>query len=60
MPKIIIDDWTEHDGAPHLISGQDDGPYAEIVLGNAVGLSQFGVHLERIPARFTVVSSALA
>ncbi len=49
MPKIPTADWTAHEGSPHPISGQDDGPYAEIVLGNAVGLSQFGVRLERIP-----------
>lgn len=50
MPKIDTTDWTEHKGGPHPISGQDDGPYAEIALGDAVGLTQFGVHLERIPA----------
>ncbi|MDX8347739.1 cupin domain-containing protein [Cognatiyoonia sp. IB215446] len=31
------------------ITGEDDGPYADISLGDAVGLSQFGVHLERLP-----------
>lgn len=39
----------EYCGGPHRVSGQDDGPYAEIALGDKVGLSQFGVHLERIP-----------
>ena len=49
MPKIDTTHWTDHPGGPHPITGQDDGPYAEIALGDAVGLTQFGVHLERIP-----------
>lgn len=49
MPKIDTTCWTEHKGQPHPVSGQNDGPYDEIALGDAVGLSQFGVHLERIP-----------
>ena len=49
MPKIATDSWTEHAGVAHPISGQNDGPYAEMPLGDAVGLSQFGVHLERLP-----------
>lgn len=31
------------------MSGQDDGPYEDIPLEDNVGLSQFGVHLERLP-----------
>ncbi|MBM2292850.1 cupin domain-containing protein [Sulfitobacter pseudonitzschiae] len=49
MPKISTGNWTEHVGTTHAISGQNDGPYAEIVLGDQVGLSQFGAHLERLP-----------
>ena len=49
MPKININGWTHHPGGPHPISGQDDGPYSETALGDVVGLSQFGVHLERLP-----------
>jgi len=49
MPKIRTDQWEEHAGAPNPISGQNDGPYAEISLGQATGLSQFGVRLERLP-----------
>ncbi|WP_298973419.1 cupin domain-containing protein [uncultured Roseobacter sp.] len=49
MPKITGREWSEHDGAPNPISGQDDGPYAEIHLGDAVGLTQVGVRLERLP-----------
>lgn len=40
----------EHVGHPHPHSGQNDGPYGVKPLGDAVGLSQFGVHLERLPS----------
>lgn len=50
LPKIETPNWTEHVGKPHPVSGQNDGPYAEKPLGDAVGLSQFGVHLERLPS----------
>ncbi len=49
MPKIDTSRWVDHMGQPHPVSGQNDGPYSEIALGDQVGLSQFGVHLERIP-----------
>ena len=49
MPKISTDDWTEYEGGPNPISGQDDGPFAKVPLGDVVGLTQFGVHLERLP-----------
>ena len=49
MPKVTTSQWTEHRGGPNPISGLDNGPYAEFPLGDAVGLSQFGVHLERLP-----------
>lgn len=49
MPKIDTTRWTDHEGQPHPVSGQNDGPYSDIALGDGVGLSQFGVHLERIP-----------
>lgn len=49
MPKITGRDWVSHAGGPNPISGQNDGPYAEIALGDQVGLSQFGIHLERLP-----------
>lgn len=50
MPKISADQWNDHIGKPHPLSGQNDGPYGEKPLGDAVGLSQFGVHLERLPS----------
>lgn len=49
MPKIQRRDWIEHPGEPNKLSGQNDGPFAVIPLGDTVGLSQFGVHLERLP-----------
>jgi uncharacterized cupin superfamily protein len=50
LPKIATDQWTEHVGEPNPLSGQNDGPYAKIPLGDVVGRSQFGVHLERLPS----------
>ena len=50
MPKIATEQWKKHVGEPNPHSSQNDGPYAEIALGDAVGLSQFGVHLERLPS----------
>lgn len=49
MPKITNREWTEHAGGANPISGQDDGPYADRTLGDVVGLSQFGVRMERLP-----------
>jgi uncharacterized cupin superfamily protein len=49
MPKIDIPDWTEGAGGVHPLFGRDNGPYGEIALGDAAGLTQFGVRLERLP-----------
>jgi uncharacterized cupin superfamily protein len=49
MPKIDTTRWTQQAGAVNRISGQNDGPYAELVLGDQAGLGQFGVRLERLP-----------
>ncbi|MDU8942464.1 cupin domain-containing protein [Ovoidimarina sediminis] len=49
MPKITIQDWAAHAGGVNPLFGRDAGPYAEIVLGEAAGLTQFGVRLERLP-----------
>ncbi len=48
MPKINITDWIEIAGAPNSITGINDGPYAEKVLGDSAGLKQFGVRLEQL------------
>lgn len=50
MPKIRTDHWRQHIGAPHPKTGQNDGPYDDIALGDMIGLTQFGVRLERLPA----------
>ncbi|MFC6637607.1 cupin domain-containing protein [Sulfitobacter sediminilitoris] len=49
MPKIEHSIWSEHAGGVHQVIGLDNGPYANLPLGDVVGLSQFGVHLERLP-----------
>lgn len=49
MPKIRTDQWRMHPGGPHPVSGQDDGPSADIALGDAIGLTQFGARLEKLP-----------
>lgn len=49
MPKIEHSIWSEHAGGVHPVIGLDNGPYANLPLGDVVGLSQFGVHLERLP-----------
>ena len=48
MPKLTLTRWTEHPGMVKRLSGQNDGPYADLVLGDQVGLTQFGVRLQRL------------
>ena len=48
MPKIPMPGWTEGAGGPNPLFGAGNGPYAEVTLGEAVGLSQFGVRIERL------------
>ncbi|MEL6235814.1 MAG: cupin domain-containing protein [Pseudomonadota bacterium] len=48
MPKIDTHRWQACRPGPHPISGQDDGAYSEISLGDAAGLTQFGARLERL------------
>lgn len=49
MPKIEFPAWTEGAGEPNKLFGHGNGPYAEVSLGDAVGLEQFGVRIERLP-----------
>lgn len=42
--------WVLEDAYVHPILGGGLGPYLHCVLGDAGGLSQFGAHLERLPA----------
>ncbi len=41
--------WVLEHGSQHPVLGGDLGDYWHSVLGDAGGLSQFGVHLERLP-----------
>ena len=49
MQKIINTDWSEFSGAPNPVTGISNGSYAERVLGDVAGLTQFGVRVERLP-----------
>ena len=49
MQKIDMPDWSHKPGGLNPLSGKDNGPYAEIVLGDLAELDQFGVRLERLP-----------
>jgi uncharacterized cupin superfamily protein len=49
MPKLRVDQWQPHAGYVNPLSGQDDGPHSELVLGDQAGLTQFGVRLEELP-----------
>src|SRR5689334_19101191 len=49
MPKLDPTQWKEHLGGANPISGQDDGHYAEVVLGHHAGLTQFCACLQRRP-----------
>ncbi|MGV8950419.1 MAG: cupin domain-containing protein [Cypionkella sp.] len=42
--------WVLEDSYSHPILGGGLGPYLHCVLGDEGGLSQFGAHLERLPA----------
>ncbi len=48
MPKLDLPAWAEHPGKTNTIFGQNLGGFAEIVLGDALGLTQFGARLERL------------
>ena len=49
MPKLRNDQWQSHLGTVNRLTGESNGPYAELVLGDQAGLTQFGVHLEELP-----------
>ncbi|MES2844939.1 MAG: cupin domain-containing protein [Pseudomonadota bacterium] len=53
LPRIHRADgrvWVTEDGYSHPVLGGGLGPYGDCILGDAGGLSQFGAHLERLPA----------
>jgi uncharacterized cupin superfamily protein len=49
MPKLDTTRWQDHAATTHRLTGQSNGPFSELVLGDQAGLSQFGAHLERLP-----------
>jgi uncharacterized cupin superfamily protein len=49
MPKVTMPPMTREADAQHPILGGGIGPFAWSVLGEAGGLTQFGVHLEILP-----------
>lgn len=49
MPKVTPPPETVEDGSAHPVLGGGLGPYAHRIIGNPGGLTQFGVHLERLP-----------
>lgn len=42
--------WVQEGPYRHPAMGAELGPYAHCILGDPAGLSQFGAHLERLPA----------
>lgn len=49
MPKLDVQTWQHHAGVAHRLTGQNNGPYSQLTLGDQAGLSRFGVHLEQLP-----------
>ena len=49
MPKIVVPPLQTEPSAPHPVLGVALGEYEYSVLGEAGGLSQFGVHIEVLP-----------
>ena len=49
MPKLRVDQWRQYSGTVNRLTGQNDGPYSQLVLGDQAKLTQFGVHLEQLP-----------
>jgi uncharacterized cupin superfamily protein len=49
MPKLRVDQWRHFAGSFNQITGESDGPFAELVLGDQARLTQFGVHLQELP-----------
>lgn len=49
MPKLDHTKWEDSPAKVNRLTGTFNGPYSEVALGEQVGLSQFGVHMERLP-----------
>lgn len=49
MPKLDLTRWERFPARINRFTGLSNGPFSELVLGEQAGLTQFGVHLERLP-----------
>lgn len=49
MPKLDTTRWQDFPAKVSRYTGQSNGPCSEVVLGEQADLSQFGVHIERLP-----------
>ena len=49
MPKLDHSKWEDFPAKVSRLTGISNGSYSEVVLGEQAGLSQFGVHMERLP-----------
>lgn len=49
MPRLDPCAWTDFPAQVHRAIGTTNGPFSEVVLGDQAGLSQCGVHMERLP-----------
>ncbi len=49
MPKLDVTRWQHFPGNVSRFTGSSNGPYSEVVLGEQADLTQFGVHIERLP-----------
>lgn len=50
MPMVTVPPLTQEATYSHPIMGGGLGPYAHAVLGDAGGITQFGVHIEVLPS----------
>lgn len=48
MPKLNMAGWRSGTGDANPVFGEATGPFAELILGDQVGLSQYGVRIERL------------
>jgi uncharacterized cupin superfamily protein len=49
MPKLDHTQWVDFPAKVNRLTGTSNGPCSEVVLGEQVGLTQFGVHMELLP-----------
>lgn len=49
MPKLDVSRWQDFPATINRFTGTSNGPWSELGLGEQAGLTQFGVHVERLP-----------